>query len=85
MRQRIIGLERVSTSMTLRETKAGCDCIVDGTQSDAVAALCAQGAVGASSLGEPSARLTRLRAVWLMVSTEVDAPTQNRPTGQGLR
>ena len=63
----MIGLGRMGSSMAQRLMKAGHDCVVHDTQTDAVAALCAQGAVGASSLEELSAKLTRPRAVWLMV------------------
>lgn len=75
MQQRIISLGRMGTSMALRVTKLGCGCIVDGTQPDAVAALCAQGAVGVSALGGAE-RQADLAA---------DAPTQIRSTGWCLR
>jgi 6-phosphogluconate dehydrogenase len=63
----MIGLGRMGASMARRLMKAGHDCVVHDTRPDAVAALCAQGAVGASSLEELSSKLTRPRAVWLMV------------------
>ena len=63
----MIGLGRMGASMALRLMKAGHECVVHDTRPDAVAASCAQGAVGASSLKELSAKLTRPRAVWLMV------------------
>ncbi len=63
----IIGLGRMGASMARRLMKAGHGCVVHDTRPDEVASLSAQGAVGASSLEELSARLERPRAIWLMV------------------
>jgi 6-phosphogluconate dehydrogenase len=57
--------------MAQRLMKAGHDCVVYDPRADAIAASCAQGAVGASTLEELSAKLTRPRAVWLMVPAAI--------------
>lgn len=62
----MIGLGRMGSSMARRLIEAGHDCVVHDTQANAVAALSAQGAVGASSLEELGAKLPP-RAIWLMV------------------
>jgi 6-phosphogluconate dehydrogenase len=67
----MIGLGRMGASMAQRLMKAGHDCVVYDTRADAIAASCAQGAVGASTLEELSAKLTRPRAVWLMVPAAI--------------
>ncbi|MEP7298221.1 MAG: phosphogluconate dehydrogenase (NAD(+)-dependent, decarboxylating) [Burkholderiales bacterium] len=71
MQLAIIGLGRMGASMARRLMKAGHECVVHDKQPDAVAALCAQGAVGAGSLKELGAKLTRPRTVWLMVPAGV--------------
>lgn len=63
----MIGLGRMGASMVGRLMKAGHDCVVHDTQPDAIATLCAQGAVGAASFAELASSMTRPRAVWLMV------------------
>ncbi len=63
----MIGLGRMGSSMAQRLMQAGHTCVVHDTRADAVAALSAQGAVGAASVKELAAKLTRPRAVWLMV------------------
>ena len=63
----MIGLGRMGSSMAQRLMQAGHECVVHDTRSDAVATLCMQGAVGATSFQELVAKMTRPRAVWLMV------------------
>ena len=63
----MIGLGRMGSSMARRLMKAGHECVVHDTRPDAVATLCAEGAVGAASFAELASRLTPPRAVWLMV------------------
>ncbi len=61
----------MGASMARRLIANGHTCIVHDTQPGAVDELCAQGAVGASSLQELAAKLTRPRAVWLMVPAAI--------------
>ncbi len=63
----MIGLGRMGASMARRLVLAGHACVVHDTRPDAVAASCAQGPVGAASFAELISKLTRPRAVWLMV------------------
>ena len=63
----MIGLGRMGASMVRRVMTKGHACVVHDTRPDAVAALHADGAVGAASIEELVAKLTRPRAVWLMV------------------
>lgn len=63
----MIGLGRMGANMVRRLMLAGHTCVVHDAQPDAVAASCAQGAIGAASLAELAAQLERPRAVWLMV------------------
>jgi 6-phosphogluconate dehydrogenase len=67
----MIGLGRMGASMTRRLMKAGHGCVVHDTRADAIAALSAQGAVGARNLNELIAKLTRPRAIWLMVPAAI--------------
>jgi 6-phosphogluconate dehydrogenase len=63
----MIGLGRMGANMVRRLMRAGHECVVYDRSPDAVAALAAEGARGGASLGDFVARLTRPRAVWLMV------------------
>ncbi len=63
----MIGLGRMGSHMAARLMKAGHVCVVHDTRADAVAALCAQGALGAASFEELASKMDRPRAVWLMV------------------
>ena len=63
----MIGLGRMGSSMARRLIEAGHNCVVHDTRGDKVAALSAQGAVGTCSLEELTGKLTKPRAIWLMV------------------
>ena len=63
----MIGLGRMGSNMVGRLMKAGHACVVHDTRVDAVADLRAQGAVGTASFAELASKMTRPRAVWLMV------------------
>jgi 6-phosphogluconate dehydrogenase len=63
----MIGLGRMGANMAGRLIKADHACVVHDTRADAVAALSAQGAVGAASFEELASKMTLPRAVWIMV------------------
>ncbi|MBA3623030.1 MAG: NAD(P)-binding domain-containing protein [Methylibium sp.] len=66
-----IGLGRMGASMVRRLMKRGHSCVVHDTRPEAVAALHADGAVGAASVEAFVARLARPRAIWLMVPAAI--------------
>jgi 6-phosphogluconate dehydrogenase len=63
----MIGLGRMGASMVRRLLKGGHECVVFDTQAAAVAALQGEGAVGTASLAELAAKMTKPRAIWMMV------------------
>ena len=63
----MIGLGRMGANMAQRLMKDGHDCVVFDINANAVAELAAQGAVGADSLKDFVARLSKPRPVWLML------------------
>ena len=63
----MIGLGRMGANMVRRLLKGGHRCVVFDTSPDAVNALAGEGAAGSSSLREFAGKLTKPRAVWLMV------------------
>jgi 6-phosphogluconate dehydrogenase len=63
----MIGLGRMGANMVRRLMRGGHDCVVYDRSADAVAALVAEGATGASSLEEFISKLQPPRAVWIMV------------------
>lgn len=63
----MVGLGRMGSNMARRLMQAGHACVVHDTRADVLASLSAQGAVGAASLKALVAKMTRQRAVWLMV------------------
>lgn len=67
----MIGLGRMGASMVQRLMINGHNCVVYDRQPETVAGLCAQGAVGTSSLQELAAKLPRPRIVWLMVPAAI--------------
>jgi 6-phosphogluconate dehydrogenase len=70
----MIGLGRMGSNMARRLLKKGCQCVVYNRHAEAVNALQNEGAVGAAKLEEFVVRLTKPRAVWLMLpATVVDA------------
>jgi 6-phosphogluconate dehydrogenase len=70
----MIGLGRMGGNMVQRLIKGGHRVVTYDRSSDAVAASASQGAVGAASLADLVGRLSRPRAVWVMVPS--GAPTQ---------
>jgi len=71
----MIGLGRMGASMVRRLLGAGHQCVVYDLQPQAVEALAKEGAIGATSLEDLTHRLSRPRAVWMMVPAAVVNPT----------
>jgi 6-phosphogluconate dehydrogenase len=67
----MIGLGRMGSNMVRRLMRGGHQCVVYDVYPDPVKALAKEGAVGASSLDDFVKKLTRPRAVWLMVPAAV--------------
>jgi 6-phosphogluconate dehydrogenase len=67
----MIGLGRMGANMVRRLMRGGHECVVYDMGAQAVAALAAEGAVGARSLEDFVARLAKPRAIWLMVPAGV--------------
>jgi 6-phosphogluconate dehydrogenase len=67
----MIGLGRMGANMVRRLQRAGHACVVYDRNPGAVAELVSAGAQGAASLKELVSKLTRPRAVWLMVPAAV--------------
>ena len=67
----IIGLGRMGANMARRLLKRGHHCVVFDMSAKAVQELAAEKAVGSSSLAEFVTKLTKPRAVWLMVPAAV--------------
>jgi 6-phosphogluconate dehydrogenase len=67
----MIGLGRMGANMVRRLVNGGHECIVFDRSPKAVQELTEQKAIGSSSLGELVKKLTKPRAVWLMVPAAV--------------
>ena len=67
----MIGLGRMGANMVRRLIAGGHDCVVFDRSPAAVAAVVAEKAVGAASLAEFVAKLSKPRAIWLMVPAAV--------------
>ena len=67
----MIGLGRMGASMVLRLQRAGHHCVVFDMSAKAVQASVDQGATGAGSLEEFVQKLSKPRAIWLMVPAGV--------------
>ncbi len=63
----MVGLGRMGANMVRRLMRAGHTCVVYDVDSDAVAAMAAEGATGATSLEDFVTRLDAPRAAWVMV------------------
>lgn len=70
----IIGLGRMGGNMAERLMKAGHECLVYDSHPETVKELVNKGAKGASSLSEFVQKLSKPRAVWLMVPAAVVDP-----------
>ena len=67
----MIGLGRMGANMVRRLVKNGHQCVVFDRSADSVRQLASDGAIGASSLDDFVKKLTKPRAVWLMVPAAV--------------
>ncbi len=67
----MIGLGRMGANMVRRLLRGGHECVVFDTDSQAVAALTGEGAIGTSSLKDFIDHLAQPRVVWLMIPAAV--------------
>jgi 6-phosphogluconate dehydrogenase len=70
----MIGLGRMGANMVRRLLRDGHECVVYGRKADAVAELVKDGASGTTDLDEFIAKLSKPRAVWIMVPAAVVDP-----------
>ncbi|MGB5299836.1 MAG: NAD(P)-binding domain-containing protein, partial [Thiogranum sp.] len=63
----MIGLGRMGANMVRRLLRDGHECVVYGRKADAVAELVKEGASGTTDLDDFIAKLSKPRAVWIMV------------------
>ena len=73
----MIGLGRMGANMVRRLLRGGHQSVVYDRNSEAVAALAGEGAIGASSLADFVEKLHEPRAVWLMVPAAAVDSTLN--------
>jgi len=67
----MIGLGRMGANMVRRLQKKGHQCVVYDRSADSVRQLAGEGATGSTSLDDFVAKLTKPRAIWLMVPAAV--------------
>ncbi|NEM13167.1 MAG: 6-phosphogluconate dehydrogenase (decarboxylating), partial [Xanthomonas perforans] len=67
MQLAMVGLGRMGANIVRRLMRDGHDCVVFDVNQDAVAALVAEGATGATSIADLASKLQKPRAVWLMI------------------
>jgi len=67
MQLAMVGLGRMGANLVRRLMAAGIECVVYDIHPDAVASLVQEGATGAESLSDLSAKLDGPKAVWVMV------------------
>ena len=67
----MMGLGRMGANMVRRLMKDGHDCVVYDINASAVADLVKEGATGAASLEDFVGKLTKPRAVWLMLPAAI--------------
>ena len=74
----MVGLGRMGAGLVRRLQRAGHECVVYDVNPDAVAALVADGATGASDLADLAAKLQAPRAVWVMVPAALTGETVDK-------
>jgi 6-phosphogluconate dehydrogenase len=67
----MIGLGRMGANMVRRLVKAGHNCVVFDRSADSVKQLVGDGAIGTTSLDDFVGKLSKPRAIWLMVPAAV--------------
>jgi 6-phosphogluconate dehydrogenase len=77
MQMGMIGLGRMGANMVRRLLRGGHQCVVFDVSPKAVAEIAKEGAIGAASLDDFAARLTRPRVCWMMVPAAVVERTVN--------
>jgi 6-phosphogluconate dehydrogenase len=77
MQMGMIGLGRMGANMVRRLLRGGHQCVVFDVSPKAVADLAKEGAIGASSLEDFAAKLTKPRVSWMMVPAAVVEQTVN--------
>jgi 6-phosphogluconate dehydrogenase len=75
MQMGMVGLGRMGANMVRRLLRGGHECVVFDVSPDAVKALAKEGAIGASSFDDFTAKLRKPRAAWMMVPAAVVAHT----------
>src|SRR6478736_6210014 len=78
----MIGLGRMGANMVRRLMKGGHQCVVFDRSPDAVKDLVKENAIGAASLAEFVKKLSKPRAVWLMVPAGVVDATLHELTSK---
>jgi 6-phosphogluconate dehydrogenase len=76
MQLAMVGLGRMGANMVRRLMAAGHECVAYDVSPDAVKALQAEGAVGATSLDDLVAKLSMPRSVWIMVPAAITGHLQ---------
>ncbi|MGC7406896.1 phosphogluconate dehydrogenase (NAD(+)-dependent, decarboxylating) [Pandoraea pneumonica] len=76
----MIGLGRMGADIVRRLTQHGHECVVHDVRPAAIAALEAEGAIGADSLATMVAKLSAPRTVWLMVPAAIVEETLTQIT-----
>jgi 6-phosphogluconate dehydrogenase len=71
MQMGMVGLGRMGANMVRRLLHGGHECVVFDVSPDAVKTLVKEGAIGASSLDDFRAKLTKPRVAWMMVPAAV--------------
>ncbi len=74
----MIGLGRMGANLVRRLMRDGHDCVAYDVSADAVKALEADGAEGATTLPDFVAKLSKPRAIWIMVPAAVVQPTLDK-------